>query len=284
MTAPANGSSVSGIVLVTANASDNVGVVGVQFFVDGAPLLAEDTSAPYSVSWDTTIASNATHMLTAVARDAAGNRTTSAAIQVSVRNSVPDTTPPAVAITAPTNGASVSGTVQVTANATDNVAVAGVQFYLDGVALGPEATSAPYAVTWDTTKSANGSHTLTAIARDAAGNTATTPSAQVMVANGGTSLTVSITSPTNGATLSGAVQVAANASAGVVGVRFYVDGNPIGLEDNFAPFAVSWDTTTSADGSHTLTAVARDLAGNITTSAPVSVLISNTLTRKRPHR
>jgi hypothetical protein len=281
ITAPSDSSTVSGIVLVNASASDNVGVAGVRFFVDGAPLLAEDTSAPYSVSWDTTLASNALHMLTAVARDSAGNSTMSVAVQVSVRNIVPDTTPPTVAITAPSNGASVSGIVQVTANATDNVAVVGVQFYLDGFALGAEATSAPYVVMWDTTRSANGSHILTAVARDAAGNTASAAGDQVMVANGATGSSVSITSPTAGATVTGTVQVTANAPAGTVGVRFYVDGNSIGLEDNFAPFGVSWDSITSPDGSHTVTAVSRDLAGNIKTSAPVSVTVLNAAPRKR---
>ena len=73
MTAPAAGSTVGGTVAVSASASDNVGVVGVQFRLDGANLGAEDTAAPYSVSWNTTTVANGSHTLTAVARDAAGN-------------------------------------------------------------------------------------------------------------------------------------------------------------------------------------------------------------------
>src|SRR5206468_5026677 len=83
----------------------NVGVVGVQFFGDGALLGAEDTVAPYSISLDTTTAANGTHTLTAVARDAAGNRTTSALVTVTVFN---DTTPPTVSITSPASGDTVS--------------------------------------------------------------------------------------------------------------------------------------------------------------------------------
>jgi hypothetical protein len=71
---------------VTANASDNVGVTGVQFRLDGAALGAEDTSAPYSTSWDTTTASAGSHTLTAVARDAAGNTGTSSPVTVTVSN------------------------------------------------------------------------------------------------------------------------------------------------------------------------------------------------------
>jgi len=61
-------------------------VVGVQFKLDGANLGAEDTSAPYSASWNTTAATNGSHALTAVARDAAGNVTTAAAVTVTVSN------------------------------------------------------------------------------------------------------------------------------------------------------------------------------------------------------
>ena len=54
MTAPAAGATVSGTVTVSASASDNVGVAGVQFLLDGASLGAEDTTAPYAISWNTT--------------------------------------------------------------------------------------------------------------------------------------------------------------------------------------------------------------------------------------
>jgi hypothetical protein len=143
----------------------------VQFKLDGVNLGAEDTAAPYSVNWDTTGATNGTHTLTAVARDAAGNSTTSAAITVTVSNAGnADGTPPTVALTAPANGATVSGSaVTVSANASDNIGVVGVQFKLDGVNLGAEDTAAPYSVNWDTTGATNGTHQLTAVARDAAG-------------------------------------------------------------------------------------------------------------------
>jgi hypothetical protein len=98
-----------------------------------------------------------------------------------VRLIAQDITPPAVAITAPAAGATVTGTVTVTADATDSVGVVSVQFQLDGSNLGAEATVAPYSVTWDTTTAATGNHSLTAIARDAAGNTAAAPAVTVTV-------------------------------------------------------------------------------------------------------
>src|SRR5205823_3984489 len=99
-----------------------------------------------------------------------------------------DTTPPTVALTAPAAGSTVFSLVRVSATASDNVGVAGVQFLLDGAPLGTEATSAPYAVVWDTRSAASGSHVLSAVARDFAGNT--TPSAPV-------SITVTATGPSN---------------------------------------------------------------------------------------
>lgn len=95
-----------------------------------------------------------------------------------------DTTAPTVSITAPANNATVSGSaVTVSANATDNVGVAGVQFKLNGADLGAEDTSAPYGVTWNTTSVADGTHTLTAVARDAAGNQATSTPLSIIVSN-----------------------------------------------------------------------------------------------------
>jgi hypothetical protein len=97
----------------------------------------------------------------------------------------PDTTPPSVSITSPANGAAVGGTITVSANASDNVRVATVQFRLDGEDLGAPDTSAPYAVSWNTSQTTNGTHTLTAVARDEAGNTRTSATITVTTSNGG---------------------------------------------------------------------------------------------------
>jgi hypothetical protein len=94
LTAPVSGQTVTGGITVSANASDDVGVAGVQFRLDGAPLGSEVMAAPYSIAWDTSTAANAAHSLTAVARDAAGNSTVSAVVSVTVTNG--DTTAPAL--------------------------------------------------------------------------------------------------------------------------------------------------------------------------------------------
>lgn len=280
MITPADGTTVSGTVKATASASDNVGVVGVQFKLDGVNLGAEAKTAPYAISWNTTATSNGAHTLDAVARDAAGNKTASAAVTVTVSNNSADTTPPTASMTAPADGSTVSGNVAVAANASDNVGVVGVQFKLDGANLGAEDTSSPYSISWDTTAAANGSHTLTAVARDAAGNHTTSSPVSLTVSNNSadtTPPTVAMTAPANNSTVSGSVPVSANASdnVAVAGVQFQLNGANLGGEDTSAPYSITWDTTSVANGSYTLDAIARDSAGNRTTSASVTVTVSN---------
>ncbi len=186
MTSPDSGSTVSGTVPVSASVSiiGLITVRGVQFKLDGANLGAEDTSSPYSVAWDTTTTGNGWYTLTAVARDLLGVQYTSNPVTVMVANTAPpppaDTTPPTVSITSPSDGQTISGPVMLTASASDNVGVAGVQFRIDGVNFGAEDTTAPYSIPWNTASASDGSHTITAIARDAAGNISD-PSAPVTV-------------------------------------------------------------------------------------------------------
>src|SRR5438034_701884 len=98
------------------------------------------------------------------------------------------------------------------------------------------------------------------------------------------SLVVNVTSPASGSTVSGTVPVTASVTIvgalTVAGVQFKLDGNNLGAEDTSAPYSVPWNTTTASNGSHTLTAVAREgLLGTLWTSDPVRVTVSNDITR-----
>ena len=93
-----------------------------------------------------------------------------------------DTTPPTVSISSPTGG-TVSGNVNITANASDNVSVASVQFKVDGASLGSPDTASPYTATWNTAGTTNGTHTIAAVATDTSGNTTTSATITVTVAN-----------------------------------------------------------------------------------------------------
>jgi subtilisin family serine protease len=266
------GGMLAGSVTVAATASDDVGVAGVQFMLDGAPLGAEDVAAPYEVIWNTAAGTNGVHVLSAIARDGAGRLTTAGDVSVAVLN---DLTAPVVAITTP--GGSLAGTVSVAASASDDMGVLGVQFLLDGAPLGPEDSSAPYQVAWDTTGAANGAHALTAIARDAAGRTSTAAAVSVSVANDVAGPVVSMVSP--GSSVTGSITISATASDdfGVVGVQFLLDGAPLGSEDTTEPYELTWDSATVPNGAHMLAAVARDAVGHSSTAAAVSVTTSNDL-------
>jgi hypothetical protein len=114
--------------------------------------------------------------------DAAGNTAVSG--DFTLQTLTVDNSPPQVNLTAPADGAVVLGAaVQVTADASDDAGVAGVQFLLNGASLGAEDTAAPYETVWDTTAVDNGGHMLAARARDASGNETTSPAVAVTVAN-----------------------------------------------------------------------------------------------------
>jgi hypothetical protein len=93
-----------------------------------------------------------------------------------------DTTPPSTSLTAPASGATLSGSVTVSANASDNVGVTNVEFYAGSTLIGNDTTS-PYSITWNTTSVANGPYTLTSKAYDAANNSATSSGVNVTVNN-----------------------------------------------------------------------------------------------------
>jgi methionine-rich copper-binding protein CopC len=197
-----------------------------------------------------------------------------------VQNPQTENTPPSGSIASPQAGATVSGTVTVTASATDNIVVAGVQFLVDGQPVGLEDTVAPYTYAWDTRLVGNGSHTLSARIRDGVGNVFTTAGTTVTVSNSAdsTNPTVRITQPLAGASIGGqaALQALATDNLAIAGVQFKVNGVNVGAEDTVAPYRISWDTSGLAGGAYQVVAVARDLAGNLTSSAPVSVTVDST--------
>jgi glucose/arabinose dehydrogenase/chitodextrinase len=406
ITAPTPGATVSGAVVVNANAGDDVGVAGVQFLLDGAALGDEDTAAPFSVSWDTTTTTNGAHHLTARARDAAGNSTTSADRAVTVANTAPP--PPAGLLAGYAFDEGAGGTAAdasghgLTANLAngagwldgktgkalslaggDDVASLGNPAALhltgsmtlsawiysstfpgDDAAIISKRGSAGFQL--DTTidtgprvigfklNAGNGANMfrygatpmqpniwyhVTGVYDAAAqtmhvylngqlddgqlqgtvaANQQDSPqdvqigqrpgwggfgfmgriddvriygralSASEVATDMNTPLAgsapsdpvpplVTLTAPANNSQVSDIVNVTADAddNVGVAGVQFYVDGTPAGVEDTTEPYALTWDTRTASNGPHTLTARARDLAGNSTLSAAVAVNVAN---------
>jgi len=177
--APLGSSSVSGLATVDVSASDNVGVTKVILKANGIEV-ATDTASPFQFSWDTSKVANGMSSLVAVAYDAAGNSKASTAVSVNVANNVvADTTPPVVAIINPVNGSRVSGMVAVGVSSSDTGGNSALQqtLYIDGK-LVASATGGSLSYNWNTRKASAGTHTLQAVAQDAAGNK-TTASIQV---------------------------------------------------------------------------------------------------------
>jgi C1A family cysteine protease len=167
---PVNGASVSSQVTIQATASDNVGVKSVTLSVDGT-LVSSLTAGPYDFSWNADAVSIGNHIVSVMAIDAAGNSATSS-ITIAVNAPAIDVTATSVNIITPTNGATLSGVASVQVSASDNVGVASVELLLDDKSMG-SLSAAPYTFSIDTATVANGTHTLSARAMDAAGNSST---------------------------------------------------------------------------------------------------------------
>jgi chitodextrinase len=340
ISAPANGSTVSASTTVAANAADDTGVVGVQFKLDGANLGSEDISAPYSIPWDIATTTNGTHTLTAVARDAVGNSTISDIVSVTVNN------------VAQPGGSLLLGSQTIQNSADNNSAGSAEAFKYTATASGSAGSLKFYVNTGSAATSIkvgiysdNGGHpgtlltsgSITAPAA-AAWNTATlSPNVSLVsgtnywigfVGTGGTlnyrdigsggcsesfatanitnlpatwtsgqawpsctlsayvtstasapdtqAPTTSVTSPTDGSSLTGTQSITASAAdnVGVTKVEWYLDGT-LQTSDTTSPYSFSWNTATATNGSHQLTTKAYDSAGNVGSSAAVTVNVFN---------
>ena len=165
LTSPTFGQSVSGTINITASASDNIGVIGVQFKVDGVNIQNEDLVSPYNISLNTGMFVNGTHSITAVARDIAGNQNVSAAINITITNA-PDSQAPSTPSGLITSAISYSQ-INLSWNAsTDNVGVSSYKIYRNGVLIGTSITNS-YS---DLNLSPSTNYSYTVSASDAIGN------------------------------------------------------------------------------------------------------------------
>jgi hypothetical protein len=263
---------------------DNVSVTGYKVFRDGTQI-ATPTTPAYS---DKGLAALHTYAYSVVASDAAGNDSPESEVVrattldrppgANTPGSPADTTPPTVSLTAPASGAIVSGAIDVTADASDNVRVVGVQFLLDGNDLGAEDMTAPYSVPWNASTARSGPHVLSARARDAAKKIST--SAEVNVTVDTSPPKVEIAPPANKAQVADIVNFTAIAedASGIERVEFLVDDLEY-REVTAAPYVLDWDSRTVLNGMHTLAARAFDNAKNSKLSEPITLNVTNDISR-----
>ena len=268
ITSPASGATVSGTVPITTSVSSNT--AGVQLMVDGNNSGSTVTAAPFSFSLNTATLTDGSHSLAAVASTSSGRSTTSATVLITVSNS----SAPTISITSPASGATVSGTVAVSTSVSSNTT--SVQFKVDGANSGAAVTTAPFGFSLNTTTLSNGSHSLSAVATNSASQTATSATVTITV-NNSSAPSISITSPASGATVSGTVAVSTSVSSNTTSVQFKVDGTNTGAAVTSAPFSLSLNTKTLSNGSHVLTATARNSAAQTATSPAIAIIVNNPL-------
>ena len=166
-------STVTGTQAIDITASDDVGVSKVEVWIDDK-LLGTDSSAPFSLSWNTTAVTNGSHIIKAIAFDSAGNQGT-AQVTVNVKNViVVDTVSPSVTITSPRNGATIRSNTQFKIVASDDIAVKQIACYFDNTLVGSSTGLSAMSCNVNTRKYAVGPHTFKTIATDAAKNSGTT--------------------------------------------------------------------------------------------------------------
>ena len=275
--APTEGQLVSGTIGIAASASDATSpVASVKFYVGGS-LLGTDSTAPFSLNWNTTTAADGGATIQVVVEDMAGNTSTSAVRNVSVDNVSP--TP-----TLADPGQYLNGIVSLSASSDPDTTQVDFERRTAGggswVTIASDTTT-PWGTPLDTTALADGLYDFRAIATDATGHTGTSPiRANVRVDN--TSPAGSLTSPAGGATVGGpSVTLSgsySDAGSGIASVRYEL--RPTGggswttiVTSTSAPFGATWDATTVASGSYDLQPVLIDRAGNTFTGAMRTITV-----------
>lgn len=201
-----------------------------------------------------------------------GRVNASAAVQLAKNTLATDIQAPVVAISSPTGGATVNGLISVGVNATDNVTVNQVSLFANGKLIGTDS-SAPYQFSWNTPAYLDGAVTLVATATDAKNNQGSSAPVAVNVKNqvaliDQTAPTVSINNPLNGSTVKGIVTVAiaAKDDVSVAKVSLTID-NVLVAVNNSSTLSYNWNTQKINRGSHTLKAIATDVANNASSIA-----------------
>jgi hypothetical protein len=273
---PADQATIGGLVTVTADTLPGTYPIATVELSVGGVVIATDTSAPYTTTWDSTAAADGAYSFSGRACDVTGRCRTST-ITAFVFN---DREAPHTTLVSPADGATISRTIRVEASAFDFGGVTRVELYLDDAVRIGTSTFPPYAIDWNSATAPDGPHTLTARAHDWSGNVGTATIAITLQNLDTTPPAATLTAPAPGATLSGpaALQASASDDLAVVRVEFYLDGATLIGSATTAPYGATWDSTSAADGAHTISCRAYDGAGHTTDSAPVAVTIHTDLT------
>ena len=275
---PAAGSYLRGTATVEIAHSDETEVTSVVILIDNEELVqALSPSSPYSAVWNTTAYADGTHSIKAVAYDTVGN---SRSEEITV---VVDNTPPGGTIILPVDGTYTNDdTIGIEVNATDNILVDKVDFYLNGSLIGSDSTS-PYQVVADISSLGETSHSITAVVYDRAGNFSETPSPVTFIVDRTPPdvefvrpLSFNDSPPEGVVDGTETVEVRASDTQLVDTITIEVKGSiSLGsctINSSSGTCIKNW--ATSGDSTETLRAEARDKAGNVGVTEIV-VLVDN---------
>ncbi len=264
---PSNGSTVSGMVTITLSPASGTSWCNV--YVDGA---YQNSTPPNFFYWQTSGTSNGTHKVSATAFDKYGSNLGTATSTVTVANGG------AVSLTSPSNGSTVSGTVTIGVATGPSTSWANI--YLNGEY---QSSTPPDYFYWHTNGMPDGQYQVSATAFDSSGHNLGSSESSVTVANGFTaaaSNAVSLSSPSNGSTVSGNVSIAAAIGSGVGWINFYVDGDYL---SSSPPLNFNWNSGSVGNGNHTISARAFSSSGGAMGSASSTVSVQNSSVTSSGH-
>ena len=283
---PQTGMSLTDSVTIMIESTDDEEVKEVRCYIDDQIIGTSANHAPRFHIDLLPYADNNIHIISASARDDAGNvGVTTPPVSVSITDNI-DRTPPLVLLLYPMAGEINRGIIMVSVNASDDVGLDRVVIFIDGdsvVSLNATSVSSQFNYSWDTTPYIlDSDHIIYAKAVDNAGNEAYSTSVIVTIIDipmeiDVTPPTVTLVYPLEGMELSGNVSVRAdvNDNVEVDSVQFYVDGQWEETDFDGRPWGFEWNTSNVADTlTHTLYIKAFDSSGNIGTAGPVPFIIT----------
>lgn len=278
------GVSTSSARLTWSAATDNVSVGGYVVYRAGTPLAYVGTTS--LVYTDTGLSPNTAYPYEVYTFDSSGNRSvaSSTVTVTTLSNAAPNVTPVTISSNNTSSSLAVTGNTVTLSFTSDQASL-----------VAPTATIAGHTATvvstggysWSASVTLTGGETNGPVSFSATvGNNAGVATTTVTSITSGSNVTinevaplVAVTAPLSAATVLGSsVTLSASSSAanGIASVQFEVDGVFVGSPILSAPYTLSWDSTSVADGSHAIVAFAQDTLGNVATSSVVSVTVHNT--------
>ena len=284
ITYPANQSTLSGAVLITAYAFDDNELESVKLYLDDVMILQSDTG-PYQFNWNTLMyEDDQNYILSATAEDSSGNKTFSKSIQVKIDNF--DNIKPDGVFLYPSTGQILNGIVEISLQAEDNDGIDYINLFVNGDSLGvfneQENIDDYYNYYWDTySMPEDNISSIYAYVHDYSKNYQIIGPISVTINNqDAPDITYpqgTIVTPASGSTVNGVVDIEVNVfdNIGISKVNFFINGDSL-FCDTIPPYNYNWDTTQENENqNHTINIDVIDLSGNQTSLYPIAVYVDN---------